>query len=647
MDVSKKWGFKGWWQGGTVLAIDWLQRDATQHTLLAATSSGLFCSVDGGGRWQQVGQGLLEPALVTVACAPATAGAHAPAYASGEQGRLYRSDDAGQSWRELTSWAGLGVITALAFSPTYAVDSHIFAATPAGVFRTQDGGQSWESSTFGLLDSEILCITCAPDYESSQTAWVGTANGGLFRSRNGGRSWRESGAGLPDAAVQCLLVLSDYGESQRLFVGMEEQGIYHSTDGGASWQPVGSELAGQSINCLTAVNHGKTLLAGASGGIYFSDDGGQRWQAAHKGEMLALHFTETDDGPLFAALYGEGVARSVDGGRSWEVAAAGLSAHAPPVVAQLTPDLLYALDRSGELARSEDGGRTWAAEEFDSCQSIAHHVGGGQATVVVAVDGMLYLRRELADAQKDWHPVQTPAQEIQQIVLSPTFDQDASVLVHGAGNELFLTQNGGASWQIVPPPRARDALLQVGLTSPPARTSPPAPLLPGEGGFELSSSLREGVAIVAVTATANQQGNYQFYVWQSRDQGQSWESLAGFESETPAVQLLALNDAPAHTILLATQNRLIKLYRDDAGALAVDQHFFDPNLRITALAASPIYGAASALYVGTNRGLFTSPDDGATWQPLGHGLPEQPVVAVLPTINEIRVVLLGGTVWVV
>ena len=365
---------------------------------------------------------------------------------------------------------------------------------------------------------------------------------------------------------------------------------------------------------------------------------------------LPLAFAEMAHGEVLAALYGEGAARSLDSGRSWQIAASGLNTHAPPIVVQPAADLLYALDREGALARSHDGGESWMQQEIGPSQAIASHMGAGAATVVAAVDDTLYIRTEQLGARADWRatdwrPVDTPAEQIGQLVLSPAFRQDETIMIGGPDNQLFLTQNGGASWQIVPPPRAHDALLQLVLTSP--LTSPPAPLLGGEGGPAVlsPSGVSGGLTICAVTAALNKHNNYQLYLWQSHDKGQSWETLAGFESETPAVQLVAPAEPTAQTLFLATQNRLIKLHRDKDGELAVSQHFFEADLRITALTASPTYGADQTLYAGANRGVYISKDGGTTWTALSDDLPEQPVVALLPQGDLLRAVLLGGAVW--
>ncbi len=111
-------------------------------------------------------------------------------YAGAEDAALFRSDDGGQSWKELpglraqrgSQWqpgaGGLGLHTIL-LDPTN--PKRIFVAiSAAGAFRTDDGGVTWKPINRGLRskyipdpDAEIvtafidlLCIHRGPMYSS-------------------------------------------------------------------------------------------------------------------------------------------------------------------------------------------------------------------------------------------------------------------------------------------------------------------------------------------------------------------------------------------------------------------------------------------------------------------------------------------------
>lgn len=260
------WAAAGAWEGGTLVTVAAHEAVVASGRVvhgLAGGRAGLF-------RWRAdtptlvpTLHGIADPSIISVAI---TGDADGPsAWAATETGRLYRLDGFApdptedETWREVRAWAGLGVAMAVAASPNFAADRTFFVGTPRGIFRTLSGGEHWESCNFGLIDTEVLCLVCAPNYSDRELVWAGTAAGGLYRSRNGGRAWRESGMGLPDAPVQALVVSPDFADDQTLFAGMEEHGVYQSQDGGESWRLFG--LAGESVNSLSITPQGR-LLAG-------------------------------------------------------------------------------------------------------------------------------------------------------------------------------------------------------------------------------------------------------------------------------------------------------------------------------------------------------------------------------------------------
>jgi photosystem II stability/assembly factor-like uncharacterized protein len=637
MSSTYTWRPIGAWTSGTVSAVALSPQFANDGIALAATAAGIFRTTDGGVQWRWSSDGIHDPVVVALAFASGTDSTSPTVFASTAQGRLYRSEDGGAHWREVEAWSGLGVITELALSPAYAQDRSIFAATTDGMFRSQDDGATWESSTFGLLDTEILCMACAPDFAESETLWIGSSLGGLYRSRNAARAWRESGVGLPDAAVQCLLASPTYTADQTLFAGMEQFGVYKSTDRGATWQSASADLANQSINSLVATDQsGRVLLAGTDAGIYRSADGGAHWAPVEEGAFLALSLA-AQEGVVLAGTYAEGVWRSPDGGQSWAAANGGIVAHAPPLVRRAADGALWALDVNGILAVSTDGGPQWTALELDAAVETFALADEDEHTQVVAVaDGALWLGDAAAVIQTDgaWIEHPAPVAEAALLVLSPAFAQDRTLLLGGVDGSLHRSTDAGESWRGLAAPHADVAPLQA---------------------FFAADSDKEGQTLYLVTAAANAQGNYDIGVWETDLQkgadAPAWENVALFETEIPAVLAAAPVDPVEGALFLSTQHRVIKLYTGADGALAVSQSFLEAeepqtSVRISALAASPHYAQDHTLFAGSNMGVHRSTDRGASWEPLGDGLPPLPVVALLPDVaGSLVAVTLGGGVW--
>lgn len=68
----------------------------------------------------------------------------------------------------------------------------VYAAGPAGVFRSEDAGLTWEAAKNGL-PGEPLAITLDPI--TSQTAFALLSDGSVWKSVDGATTWQALGAG--------------------------------------------------------------------------------------------------------------------------------------------------------------------------------------------------------------------------------------------------------------------------------------------------------------------------------------------------------------------------------------------------------------------------------------------------------------------
>jgi hypothetical protein len=124
---------------------------------------------------------------------------------------LYRSDDAGDSWRDVANGVPSDFGFPMAIDPhdpdrVYIVplESDTFRCPPEArlrVYRTKNGGRSWEPLTRGLPQrgayETVLRDAMATDTLDPLGVYFGTRNGKLFASRDGGNSWRLAMDGLP------------------------------------------------------------------------------------------------------------------------------------------------------------------------------------------------------------------------------------------------------------------------------------------------------------------------------------------------------------------------------------------------------------------------------------------------------------------
>lgn len=167
---------------------------------------GLWKSADGGKLFRPVGSGIASAEVMAVAVSPLErVNGNGVVWAGTEPSRLFRSEDGGQSWREMVSLTQLPSAASWRFPPrpwTHHVrwiqpDPNVaerlyVAIELGGVMRSLDGGVTWEDRKPNAQpDAHTLrCPLLAPGrvYES--------AGGGFAQSDDGGATWQGADAGL-------------------------------------------------------------------------------------------------------------------------------------------------------------------------------------------------------------------------------------------------------------------------------------------------------------------------------------------------------------------------------------------------------------------------------------------------------------------
>jgi hypothetical protein len=124
---------------------------------------------------------------------------------------LYRSDDAGDSWRDIARGVPSDFGFAMAMHPhdpdcVYIVplESDEFRCTPEGrlrVYRTRDAGRTWQALGRGLPQRDahetVLRDALATDSLARAGIYFGTRSGKLFGSRDAGANFFRIADGLP------------------------------------------------------------------------------------------------------------------------------------------------------------------------------------------------------------------------------------------------------------------------------------------------------------------------------------------------------------------------------------------------------------------------------------------------------------------
>jgi photosystem II stability/assembly factor-like uncharacterized protein len=246
------------------------------RVLLAALyGKGIFRSDDGGQTWVERSSGLTAAEDVLALVGDSAAPPMLYTTISGEG--LFKSTDGGATWQAKSTGLTRATFTALAVAPADA--RLLYAGTSDGrIFRSQDAAETWRH-TATITSTWVFALVVDP--RNPDVAYVATAQHGVLQTTDGGVSWRTANQALT------FTLLFDRATA-RLYAGTSQQGVLASNDGGQTWQSLG--LLGETILALAldAAVPG-TIYAGTWGhGVFVSRDGGATWQSLAPGLSTAF-----------------------------------------------------------------------------------------------------------------------------------------------------------------------------------------------------------------------------------------------------------------------------------------------------------------------------------------------------------------------
>ncbi len=218
----------------TLYASAWEFRRTAWSFNSGGTKSGLFKSTDGGATWNKIHNGFPSGPLGRIAFALAHSDtkilyATVEAEKDSDKG-MYRSDDAGASWKLLSNDFGL-VVRPFYFSRIVVDPKNPDIVVKGGLFGSisKDGGKTYRS--LGPMHADIHDILF--DINNSDRMYAGT-DGGVYRSWDGGNTM-EMIENLP--VSQFYHVDVDDAEPYRIYGGLQDNGSWY----GPSKSPGGIE----------------------------------------------------------------------------------------------------------------------------------------------------------------------------------------------------------------------------------------------------------------------------------------------------------------------------------------------------------------------------------------------------------------------
>lgn len=336
-------------------------------SLLFAGGDGLFQSTDAGATWHELDPMFRQSGLREIESDERIPGR---LWAATWYKGVYRSDDLGMSWHDVTIGADTAYVNTLAVLPWH--PSSLVVGSDEYLARTGDLGETWHSLGGGFRWYQKLSFHPV-DSLKALMGWNGMIDDLIVEfSEDGGRSWAPV---LIQSFAQITDVRYHPASPETAFVSItSDSGLfYRSTDSGRTWNPfsitphLGSgRYVFDPFDARRIFVYGSNMEGGVS--VYRSLDGSATWHPSGTGLPEGVRVAALSPAPsrqnAFYLATGESSARvfiSTNGGETWSES--GELGTAKGTVRNLLVhprdwDMLYALTSTG-MYISRDGGAGW------------------------------------------------------------------------------------------------------------------------------------------------------------------------------------------------------------------------------------------------------------------------------------------------
>ena len=584
-----------------------------------AWGDGVYKSANGGASWESmglkksehIGKILIDPRNSDVVFVAA----EGPLWSAGGERGLYKTSDGGKTWAlvlEIDENTGVtdvefdpanpDVLYAAAYQRRRQTWSLLAGGPQSGIYKSVDNGATWSKVSTGLPKGDMgkigLAVTPADPNIVYATIEANDEEKGFYRSMDKGESWKKRNSYISGGTgphyyqeIEASPVDADLVYQMDVFYQV-------SRDGGKTFTILGNGREKHSDNHALWIdpNNGKHLLAGTDGGLYESFDEGTTWRHFPNLPISQFYKLGVDNAEPFynivggaqdlGTLIGPSRTTNVEGVRNqdWYVplGADGYESVFDPedantVYMEIQQGLLHRLDRRTEEVINiqpqpapGDAPERW---NWDSPLLISPHD-----------NERLYFgsqRLWRSDNKGDsWKAISKDLTTNTNRYELETIDRIWSIdaLYDTGAMSKYATLTAIAESPL------KEGLLYTGSDDGLINESTDGgqnwqksaglPKVPARSFINDIETSHHNENVVFAVADAHKFGDYSPYIFRSADRGRSWKSIAG--------------DLPAGTIVWVLKEDPV-----------------DENL----------------LFIGTEFGIYFSPNKGSNWIKLGAGAP--------------------------
>ncbi|MEN1783549.1 MAG: glycosyl hydrolase [Bacteroidota bacterium] len=651
LDGGRSWkNISDGYFGGSVGAVEVAQSDPNviyvgggEKTLRGNVSSGygIWKTEDAGKTWQSAGlpnsrhvpRIRVHPTDHNIVYAAVLGNIYKPTTDRG----IYKSVDGGKRWEQIlfvNNQAGAVDLTLdpnnprILYATTWRAQRTPYSLSSGGkgsaIWKSTDNGKSWQEISknegFPKDTLGIMGVSVSPVNSERVFAIVEhKEKGGLYRSDNGGKTWTQvnSERKLRQRAWYYTRVYADTQDEDVVYVLNVR---YHkSTDGGKTFNTFNAPH-GDHHDLWIAPENSQRMIIGDDGGAQVTYDGGATWSTYYNQPTAQFYRVTTDNAfpyRIYVAQQDNSTIRinhrSDDGSigeDDWEPTAGGESAHI--AIDPTNNDIVYGGSYGGFLTR-------------------VNHDKGTIRGINVWPDNPMGYGAEGMKYRFQWNfPI--------------IFSKHDPKKLYTFSNHVHLSTNEGQSWQLLSKDLTRN--------DPDKLVSSGGPITQDNTGVEYyctlfaaqESPLKEGLLWV---------GSDDGLVHVTRDGGQTWQNVTPKDmpewTMINSIEPSAFDEGTCY--LAGTRYKMGDfapyLYKTtDYGQTwskitkGIKVEHFTRVLR-----EDP--KRKGLLYAGTETGMYISFNDGLQWEKFQLNLPIVPITDLTIKDNNLVVATQGRSIWII
>lgn len=595
--------------------VIWVGTGENNNQRSVAYGDGIYKSEDGGNSWQHmglknsehIGRIIVHPDNSDVVYVAALG----PLWSKGGDRGVYKSVDGGKNWKlvlEIDEHTGVNdivmspgdsdVLYAAAHQRRRHVFTYVGGGPGSGMYKSTDGGETWFKINKGLPSVEMgrigLSVTPADPHLVYAIVEAADGKGGLFATTDRGASWEKRGSHTTSGNYY-QEIITDPVDANTIY--SMDTWMSVSKDGGRTFNLVGEDAKHVDNHCMW-INPKQTdhWLVGCDGGIYETFDAGKQWDFKENLPVTQFYKVAVDNDAPFYNIYGGTQDNFSIGGPSrvltnhgitnfdWFITNGGDGFESQ--VDPENPDIVYAQSQYGFLVR------------FDKKSG--------------EIVGIQPKERKGEDAYRfNWD---SP------LVVS----RHASGRLYFAANKLFRSDDYGNSWQVISDDLSRqldrnklkvfDRILSIDAVAKNGSTSLYGSIV----------ALSESPLDVNLLAVGTDDG----LIHISENGGQTWRKIDGIPGapNRSYVNSIYLSRHDTNVIYVAFNHHKygdFKPYVFKSVNKGNTWTLIAANLpergSVYAIEEDPVN--RNLLFVGTEFGVFFSPNGGSRWRELENGLP--------------------------